>query len=162
MTELTLTINDETHVIDVDPAKPLVDVLREDLGLTGTKNGCSTGVCGSCTVRVDGEARKSCMQVAGMVEGRDVETIEHVSDGDEIHPVQSAFLEEFSLQCGFCTPGFIMSTIALLEETPDPTDEEITEALHGNICRCTGYQMIFDGVKRAATEMHGGSSTASD
>ncbi|RQG88052.1 (2Fe-2S)-binding protein [Natrarchaeobius halalkaliphilus] len=154
MTELTLTVNDEQQTIDVDPSKPLVDVLRDDLGLTGTKKGCSTGVCGACTVRIDDEPRKACMHIAGMVDGKSIETIETLSDGDDLHPVQEAFLEEFSLQCGFCTPGFIMSAVALLEENPDPTDEEIETALHGNTCRCTGYDMIFEGVKRAANEMN--------
>lgn len=162
MTELTLTVNGRERTVDVDPAASLLDVLRTELDLTGTKEGCSTGVCGACTVRIDGEPRKSCMHIAGQVQGQSVQTVEALSDGDSMHPVQEAFLEEFSLQCGFCTPGFVMSAVALLEENPDPSDEEIETALHGNTCRCTGYQMIFEGVRRAAEEVSAETPTEAD
>ncbi|WP_254533252.1 (2Fe-2S)-binding protein [Natrinema gelatinilyticum] len=152
MAELSLTVNGEDHTVDVDPAKPLADVLRDELGLPGTKQSCSTGICGACTVRIDGEARKSCLHMAGAVEDADIRTVEDLVDGEtnELHPVQEAFLEEFSFQCGFCTPGFLNSTLSLLDENPNPTEEEIKDALHGNICRCTGYVAILEGVKAAA------------
>lgn len=153
MTELTLTVNDEEHTVDVDPAKPLADVLRDDLGLKGTKQSCSTGVCGACTVRIDGDARKSCLHMAGRAAGKDIRTVEELDDDGELSPVQEAFMEEFSFQCGFCTPGFLNTTTAFLDENPDPTDEEIKDAIHGNICRCTGYISILDGVKSAAEKL---------
>lgn len=152
MAELSLTVNGREYTIDVDPARPLADVLRDDLGLKGTKQSCSTGVCGACTVRIDGDARKSCLTMVGSVEGNDVRTVEDLADPatEKLHPVQEAFLEEFSFQCGFCTPGFLNSTVSLLDENPNPTEEEIKDALHGNICRCTGYIAILEGVKSAA------------
>lgn len=153
MTEYTLAINGREHEVDVDPSRSLLKVIRYDLGLTGTQQACSTGVCGACTVRIDGEARKSCMHLIGMVADADIETVEGLARGDDLHPIQEAFIEEFSLQCGFCTPGFVMSTAALLDETPDPSEAEIKEALHGNICRCTGYTSIIKGVKTAAGKL---------
>lgn len=153
MTELTLTVNGVEHDVDVDPSKPLSEVIREEIGLTGTKQGCSTGVCGACTVRIDGEARKACMQMVGGVADAEIETIEGLADGDELHPVQEGFVEEFGLQCGFCTPGFIMSAVSLLEENPDPSEEEIKTAIHGNTCRCTGYTKIIDSIEYAADRL---------
>ncbi|MFB6185484.1 MAG: (2Fe-2S)-binding protein [Halobacteriaceae archaeon] len=153
MTDLTLTINGEDHNIDVDPSRSLAKVLRYDLGLTGTQQACSTGVCGACTVLIDGEARKSCMHMVGMVEDADIETIEGLAERDELHPVQEAFVEEFSLQCGFCTPGFVMSAKALLDDNPQPNEDEIQEAIHGNICRCTGYKSIIEGIKTASDKI---------
>lgn len=150
MTDLQLTVNGIEHEVDVNPVKPLADLLHDDLGYKGTKQSCSTGVCGACTVRIDGEARKSCLHMAGQVAGADVQTVEGLEEDGELHPIQEAFIDEFSFQCGFCTPGFLMSTAALLDENPDPDEEEITDALHGNICRCTGYIAIVDGVKEAA------------
>ena len=150
MTEFTLSINGDDHEVDVDPAKPLAAVLREDVGLTGTKQGCSTGVCGACTVRVDGEARKACMQMTGVVSDAEIQTVEGLADGDDLHPVQEGFVEKFGLQCGFCTPGFVMSAAALLEENPDPSEEEIKHAIHGNTCRCTGYTKIVESIEYAA------------
>ena len=152
MTELSLTVNGEEEVVDVNPAKPLARVLREDISLTGTKQGCSTGVCGTCTVRIDGEARKSCLQMAGQVADAEIETVENLSDGDDLTPLQQSFIDEFSLQCGFCTPGFLMSATALLDENPDPSEEEIKEAIHGNVCRCTGYKSIVRGIEEAAAK----------
>lgn len=153
MFELTLTVNGEERVVDVEPTKPLVDVLRDDLELKGTKRSCSSGVCGACTVRIDGEARKSCLHFAGSVEGASVETVEGLAQDDELHPVQEAFLEEFSFQCGFCTAGFLLSTVSLLERSPNPTADEIKDALRGNLCRCTGYVSIVEGVRNAAEKM---------
>lgn len=152
MAELTLTVNDERRTLDVDPATPLADVLHDDLGLQGTKQGCSTGVCGACTVRIDGEARKSCLQMVGGVEDADVRTVEDLEDGD-LSPVQEAFLEEFSFQCGFCTSGFLNTAAAFLAENPDPTEEEIADAIHGNLCRCTGYVAIVEGISAAAQKL---------
>ncbi len=159
MTELTLTVNGTDHEVDVDPARPLSEVLREELDLKGTKQGCSTGVCGACTVRIDGEARKACMQMVGGATETEIQTVEGLADGDELHPVQEGFVEEFGLQCGFCTPGFIMSAVSLLEENPDPTDEEIKTAIHGNTCRCTGYTKIVDSIRYAAEQLNSGETS---
>lgn len=153
MSETTFTINGEEVTIETDPGRQLIWTLREDLELTGTKKGCSSGVCGACTVLIDGEARKSCLHLTGMVDGAEIQTVEGVSDGEELHPVQQGFLDRFSLQCGFCTPGFVMSTLALLGENPEPAEDDIVDALHGNVCRCTGYQMIFEGIEQAVTDM---------
>ncbi len=155
MSELTLTVNGVEHNVDVDPATPLSEVLRDELNLKGTKQGCSTGVCGACTVRIDGEARKGCMQMVGGVADVEIQTIEGVADGEDLHPVQEGFVEEFGLQCGFCTPGFIMSAVSLLEENPDPSEEEIKTAIHGNTCRCTGYTKIIDSIEYAADRLDG-------
>lgn len=162
MAELTLTVNGKERSVDVDPAKPLADVLRDDLGLKGTKQSCSSGVCGACTVRIDGEARKSCLHMAGRAEGKDIRTVEELSDGEELSPVQEAFMEEFSFQCGFCTPGFLNTTTAFLEDNPDPSEDEIKDAIHGNICRCTGYISILEGVKSAADKLENNAQTAND
>lgn len=162
MVELTLTVNGDEHTVDVDPAQPLADVLREDLGLKGTKQSCSSGICGACTVRIDGEARKSCLHMAGRVQDADIRTVEDLSAGEEISPVQEAFLEEFSFQCGFCTPGFLNTTTAFLEDNPDPSEEEIKDAIHGNICRCTGYVSIVEGVKSAAEKIDNRAETPGD
>lgn len=153
MTEFELDVNGETYEVDVDPAKPLAAVLREDVGLTGTKQGCSTGVCGACTVQVDGEARKACMHMIGVVADAEIRTVEGLADGEDLHPVQEGFVEEFGLQCGFCTPGFVMSAASLLEENRDPSESEIKEAIHGNTCRCTGYTKIIDSIEYAAEEL---------
>jgi len=154
MTELTLHINGEEHEVDVDPAKPLSAVIRDDIGLKGTKQGCSTGVCGACTVHIDGEAQKSCMQMVGGVIDDEIQTIEGLAEGEDLHPVQEGFVEEFGLQCGFCTPGFIMSATSLLEENSDPSEEEIKQAIHGNTCRCTGYTKIIDSIEYAADALN--------
>lgn len=159
MTELTLHINGVDHEVDVDPAKPLSAVLRDDIGLKGTKQGCSTGVCGACTVRIDGEAQKSCMQMVGGAVDEDIQTVEGLADGKDLHPVQEGFVEEFGLQCGFCTPGFIMSATSLLEENPDPSEEEIKHAIHGNTCRCTGYTKIIDSIEYAADSLDEGQTS---
>jgi carbon-monoxide dehydrogenase small subunit len=128
----------------------LADFLREKLHLTGTHLGCEHGVCGACTVLFDGAAIRSCLMLAVQADGHEVLTVEGLSDGDTLHPVQQAFRESHSFQCGFCTPGFVMSTVALLADNPDITEAEVRETLSGNICRCTGYESIVDGVLRAA------------
>jgi carbon-monoxide dehydrogenase small subunit len=158
MTELetvNFIVNGKDVSLEVEPRRLLADALRHDLGLTGTHLGCEHGVCGACTVRIDGEAVRSCLTFAVQADGSNVETIEGCAAGDELHPVQRAFQEEHGLQCGFCTPGFVMATIDLLERVPDPSEEQIREQLAGNICRCTGYVHIVRAVRRAAREQAG-------
>lgn len=150
MTKVTMSVNGREFVADVEPYESLNELLRDRLGLTGTKSGCDTGGCGSCTVLVDGKAVYSCMTYAMQVIGRKVQTIEGLQDEAGLAPVQRAFVEEGGLQCGFCTPGFIMSAQALLLATPDPTEAQIRDALIGNLCRCTGYVKIVESVKAAS------------
>ncbi len=144
-----LTVNGSTASIEVEPRTTLADAIRDQLGLTGTHLGCEHGVCGACTILLDGEPARSCLMFAVQADGAEITTIEGLAHGDQLHPVQQAMFEAMSFQCGFCTPGFLMSTIALLAENPDPTDDEIRAELGGNLCRCTGYQSIVDGVERA-------------
>jgi carbon-monoxide dehydrogenase small subunit len=139
----------------VEPRKTLADALREDLGLTGTHLGCEHGVCGACTVLVNGEAIRSCLMLAVQVRGAEIVTIEGLEQDGQLHPVQQAFRESHAFQCGFCTPGFVMSTVALLQETSSPSEAEIREALSGNICRCTGYQSIISGAQLASERLTG-------
>jgi carbon-monoxide dehydrogenase small subunit len=134
----------------------LADFLREQLGLTGTKLGCEHGVCGSCTVLWDGAAVRSCLVLAAQADGANLTTIEGLATGEAMHPVQQAFWEHHGLQCGFCTPGMVLTAVALLEENPAPSEEEIREALSGNLCRCTGYQNIVRAVRAAAEQMQAG------
>jgi len=150
---LTLTINGETFDLAVDPTTYLVDVIRETVGLTGTKKGCGIGDCGACTVLIDGKPTLSCITLAVACVGKAITTIEGLSKGTELHPVQQAFIDKGAIQCGYCTPGMILSTAALLEENPTPTEPEIKTALAGNLCRCTGYVKIIDAVKHAAETM---------
>lgn len=145
-----LAVNGVTREVEADDHESLLIVLRERLGLAGSKNACEQGECGSCSVLVDGELVCSCLVLAGAAVERDVRTVESFGDGDALHPVQRAFVEAGAVQCGFCTPGFIVSTIALLRDNPEPTDPEIREALAGNICRCTGYGKILEAVHRVA------------
>jgi len=149
----TITINGRKREFDVEPSKLLLNLLRDDLGLTGAKYGCGIGECGACTVHVDGEPVLGCMTLAVDCDGKTVETIEGLSDGMELHPIQQAYLDEGAVQCGFCTPGFIMTTKALLDENPEPSEAEIRNYLKGNLCRCTGYVNIVKAVQKAAEDM---------
>jgi aerobic-type carbon monoxide dehydrogenase small subunit (CoxS/CutS family) len=148
-----LTVNGRAREALAEPRRTLADFLREDLQLTGTHLGCEHGVCGACTVLVDGLAVRSCLMLAVQAEGRDVTTIEGLERNGELSPLQEAFRDAHSFQCGFCTPGFVMTAVALLAEPRELTDEELREELSGNICRCTGYQSIVDGVRLAASRM---------
>jgi carbon-monoxide dehydrogenase small subunit len=153
---IALTVNGESVRVQVAPAATLLYLLREDLGLTGTKDGCGEGECGACTVLLDGEAVNACLVLAGQVDGHEVRTIEGLVHKGELHPVQRAFVEVGAVQCGFCTPGAVMSAVALLERTPRPDESEIRQALAGNLCRCTGYVKMVEAVQRAASEMDRG------
>ncbi|RLD15938.1 MAG: (2Fe-2S)-binding protein [Caldiserica bacterium] len=134
--------------VEVSPLKTLLEVLREDLNLTGTKEGCGKGECGACTVILDGKAVNSCLIPISQVDGKEVITIEGITKNNELHPIQKAFIEEGAIQCGFCTPGFVMSVKALLDKRKKPSDEEIKEAIEGNLCRCTGYVKILKAIKK--------------
>jgi len=152
--KISFTLNGKAVTRDLPPDRRVVDALREDLGLPGTKEACGTGECGACTILVDGVPRLSCLMLAAQLAGRAITTIEGLSPSKEaFHPVQAAFVEAGAVQCGFCTPGMVLSTVHLLETNPRPTREEIREALSGNICRCTGYQKIVDAVELAAERM---------
>ena len=153
MVEIHLSVNGAAHQDEVEPRLLLVHYLRETLGLTGTHVGCDTSQCGACTVLVDGKSVKSCTMLAVQADGAEVTTIEGVASGAALHPIQEAFHQQHGLQCGFCTPGMVMSTIDLLQRTPNPTDEQIRTGLEGNLCRCTGYQNIVKAVKAAAEKM---------
>jgi len=153
MTRIRLTVNGTPHELEVEPRWLLADVLRDRLGLTGTHLGCEHGVCGACTVLVDGEPHRSCLVFGVQADGRDVTTVEGLGDPENLHPVQAAFMAEHGLQCGFCTPGFIVTATHLLSENPRPSRQEIRSAISGNICRCTGYQQIVNAVERAAEAM---------
>lgn len=150
--EITFTVNGEERTMHVEGGVPLRDALRNELYMTGTKDGCEVGKCGACTVLKDGEMVKSCLVPAHQAAHSEVVTIEGLADDDGLHRVQQAFIEEFGLQCGYCTPGFVMASVALLEEHPNPTREQIQAYLKGNLCRCTGYTKIFDAVEHAAEE----------
>jgi aerobic carbon-monoxide dehydrogenase small subunit len=150
--EITATVNGTEHSLTVEPRLLLVHLLREKLGLTGTHVGCDTTNCGACTVLVDGVPIKSCTYFAVQANGKELKTVEGLANGAQLHPVQEGFKEEHGLQCGFCTPGMMLVSAALLEENPDPTEEEIRWAISGNICRCTGYQNIVKAVQWAANK----------
>ena len=147
---LSFEVNDAPVEVAVEPRQTLLDVLRDELQLVGTKEGCSNGNCGACTVIVDGVTVDSCLALGLEMEGRSVRTVEGLAQGSQLHPIQRAYIEEAGFQCGFCTPGFIMSTVHLLERIPNPTEEEIRLNLAGNLCRCTGYDKIVRSVKAAA------------
>jgi len=147
---LALSVNDKPYELEVDTRTTLVQLLREQLRLTGTHVGCTTGNCGACTVLVDGVTMKSCCILAADAKGRHVTTIEQLSGNGELHPIQQAFVRRQGLQCGFCTPGMVLSTLYLLKRTPDPTEEEVRHAIAGNLCRCTGYKFIVESVLDAA------------
>jgi carbon-monoxide dehydrogenase small subunit len=152
---VSTTINGDRTEFVCEPDETLLDVLRNRLGLTGTKEGCGTGDCGACSVTVDGRLVCSCLVLGAEAEGRKVETVEGMAHGAELHPLQRKFIEHAALQCGVCTPGFLVAAKALLEKNPDPTEEEIRFGLAGNLCRCTGYDKIVRAVQDAATEMRG-------
>jgi len=157
---VALTVNDEAREALAPVHKTLLEVLREDLGLTGTKHGCELGECGTCTVLVDGEPVLSCLVLPVEVEGRRITTVEGMAQGGRLHPLQQAFAELGAAQCGYCTPGILLTARALLAERPSPTRQEVKEALAGNLCRCTGYTKILDAVELAALRMgHGESRT---
>ena len=157
--EITLTVNGRQYSGRAEPRKLLADFIREDLGLTGTHLGCEHGVCGACTILMNGEPVRSCLLFAVQANGAELLTVEGLAKGEELHPIQDAFWEAHGLQCGFCTPGFLITTLAFLEENPAPTEQEIREALSGNLCRCTGYQNIVKAVQIAAGKLQGASAS---
>ncbi len=157
---IQVEVNGETYDALVAPRLLLSDLLREELDLTGTHLGCEHGVCGACTVLVDGYPVRACLMFAVQVDGCTVQTVEGLGSDSALHPVQRAFNDNHGMQCGFCTPGFLMSTVAFLESKPEPTDEEMLDMLGGHLCRCTGYQNIVASVRQAAAEMRGEASTA--
>lgn len=150
---ISLTVNGRQHAVATDPDRPLLDVLREDLGLTGTKYGCGEGVCGACTVLMDGKPIRSCVTPAAEAHGHEIVTIEGLAQDGRLHPLQEAFADDGVLQCGYCAPGMILTAVALLREIPRPTDKQIFEALNGNICRCCTYPTIVAAVRKAAAAL---------
>jgi carbon-monoxide dehydrogenase small subunit len=152
--DLSLTVNGTSYQKEIDPRTLLSDFLRHDLGLTGTHVGCEHGVCGACTILLDGAAVRSCLIFAPQAHNHEITTVEGLGTIDNLHPIQEAFREAHALQCGFCTPGILTTLVPYLEENPNPTEDEIREAISGNLCRCTGYQHIIDAVKIAAENMN--------
>lgn len=152
-TDFTLAVNGKDYAVRVEPRRTLADTLRDECGLTGTNSGCEHGVCGSCTVLVDGEPVRSCLMFAIQAQGKKIRTVEGLADGDKLHPLQRAFIEHHGLQCGFCTPGFLMLAVGTLEREPDISDEALLDVLSSNLCRCTGYQNILKAVRAAAAQM---------
>jgi carbon-monoxide dehydrogenase small subunit len=151
--DLVLAVNGRSYEIRVEPRRTLADALREDCGLTGTHLGCEHGVCGACTVLVDGDPVRSCLMFAVQAEGAAIRTVEGLANGDELHPLQQAFWDHHGLQCGFCTPGFLMLAVGVLEKQPDISDADLRHVLASNLCRCTGYQNIIKAVRAAAEQM---------
>ena len=151
--DITLTINGRDHAIRVEPRKTLVDAIRDDCGQTGTHIGCEHGICGACTVILDDEAVRACLMFAVQAQGKRIRTVEGLAQGDKLHPLQESFIKHHGLQCGFCTPGFLMLAVNVLERQPDIGDEELLDVLSSNLCRCTGYQNIIKAVRAAAAEM---------
>jgi carbon-monoxide dehydrogenase small subunit len=154
-TIIQLTVNGEEFEVAVEPNRTLLQVLREDLGFTGAKHGCGLGDCGACTVHLDGKPVNSCLVLAVQANGREVLTIEGLAEDGKLHPIQQAFVDHGAIQCGFCSPGMILSAKALLDENPRPTEREIRTAISGNLCRCTGYQKIVEAVQAAAETIEG-------
>jgi carbon-monoxide dehydrogenase small subunit len=148
--EITVEVNGSSHTSDVEPRTLLVHYLREVVGLTGTNIGCDTSSCGACTVHVNGEAVKSCTMLAVQADGQKITTIEGLANGEELHPMQQAFMNNHALQCGYCTPGMVMASASLVEQNPSPTEAEVREGLEGNLCRCTGYHNIVKAVLEAS------------
>ena len=149
---ITVIVNNKEYEIAVEPNKTLTQMLRENLELLGTKEGCGTGDCGACIVILDGKPVNSCLVLAVQTNGSEIITIEGLADGEKLHPIQQAFVDYGAVQCGFCTPGMILSAKSLLEENPKPTEQEIREAISGNLCRCTGYQKIVEAIKKASEQ----------
>ena len=150
---ITLNINGQDYTVSVEPRRTLVDVIRDDCGQTGTHIGCEHGICGACTIIVEGEAVRSCLMFAIQADGKRIRTVEGLADGDKLHPLQTAFMAHHALQCGFCTPGFLMLVTGVLEREPDIGDEELIDVLASNLCRCTGYQNIIKAVRAAVQEL---------
>jgi carbon-monoxide dehydrogenase small subunit len=150
---ITLNINDQDFTVTVEPRRTLVDVIRDNCGQTGTHIGCEHGVCGACTVLIDGEPMRACLMFAVQAGGRRIRTVEGLASGDELHPMQEAFMKHHALQCGFCTPGFLMLAVGALEKNPDLNEQEIVDILSSNLCRCTGYENIVKAVKAGAAAM---------
>ncbi len=151
--DITLTINGAPHAISVAPRKTLVDAIRDDCGRTGTHIGCEHGVCGACTVIIDGETVRSCLMFAVQADGCEIRTVEGLATGDTLHPLQASFIKHHALQCGFCTPGFLMLAAGAIERNPDMSDDELVDVLSSNLCRCTGYENIVKAVRAAMIEM---------
>ena len=151
--DITLTVNGTEHELSVEPRTLLIHALRDEMGYTGPNVGCESSMCGACTIHMDGNAVKSCTVLAVQADGADLTTVEGLASDGELHPIQQSFREEHGLQCGYCTPGMMMTSLQLLAENPDPSEEEIREALEGNLCRCTGYQNIVRAVENAAETM---------
>ncbi len=152
---IRLKVNGTDHDLTVEARRTLADVLRDDLGFTGTHLGCEHGVCGACTVIVDGRSARSCLMLAAQADGAEISTVEGLASDAGLHPIQEAFWDHHALQCAFCTPGFLMTTYELLRKNPDPTEQQVREALSGNLCRCTGYQTIVEAVLDAARRWQG-------
>ena len=152
--EIILKVNGTNFKVNIEPWRTLVEVLRENLGLTGTKKSCNEGECGACTVMMDGKPVASCLILAMDAQGKEIVTIEGISEGEKLHPIQEAFLKYGAIQCGFCTPGMVMSAKAFLDENPKPTSAEVRKAISGNLCRCTGYQHIVDSIMAASRMMN--------
>jgi len=152
--EIILKVNRTNYKVNIEPWRTLVEVLRENLGLTGTKKSCNEGECGACTVMMDGKPVASCLVLAMDAQGKEIVTIEGISEGEKLHPIQEAFLKYGAIQCGFCTPGMVMSAKAFLDENPKPTSAEVRKAISGNLCRCTGYQHIVDSIMAASRMMN--------
>ncbi len=153
MVDVTLEVNGRSYEVRVEPRRTLADALRDDCGLTGTHLGCEHGVCGACTVLLDGQPVRSCLMFAVQCDGMELRTVEGLADGDRLHPIQQAFWENHGLQCGFCTPGFLMLAVGYLEQNPEPNEDELRSVLSSNLCRCTGYQNILAAVRQAAEDM---------
>jgi carbon-monoxide dehydrogenase small subunit len=150
--KIVLNVNNDNYEVDIEPGRLLADVIREDIGLTGTKKGCEIGVCGACTVLLDGKAVSSCLMLAVHAVGKKIMTIDGLMKDGELHPLQKAFVDYGAFQCGFCTPGVLMASKAMLDENPHPAEHEIREGLNGNLCRCTGYAKMVDAIKFVASK----------
>jgi carbon-monoxide dehydrogenase small subunit len=150
---ITLSINGKDHTVTVEPRRTLVDVIRDDCGQTGTHIGCEHGVCGACTILIDGEPVRSCLMFAVQAEGHSIRTVEGLQQGERLHPMQEAFMRHHALQCGFCTPGFLMLAVGVLEKRPDLDGQELIDIISSNLCRCTGYENIIKAVRAAAADM---------